>query len=382
MKEEKYICRCEEVTETEIREAIRAGARSVIEIKRWTRAGMGICQGRSCRRLVERILAEELNLRPEEVEVSSFRPPVRPVSIQAMEIKEDLMDFGRLMVAMATPLKENLELDIQKAVALAKRLVGEGVDGLVLSGTTGESPTLSRQEKIDLIVEVKKAVRVPIIGNAGTNDTKASIQNALDAEAAGADGLLLVAPYYNKPDQGMLYDHFAAIAGAVKIPSMLYNVPGRTAITIKPETIVKLSRDVPQICMLKDAAGVLDDTTVVIRDAAPGFRVYTGEDALTLPTLAIGGYGVVSVAGHVVAPFMKKMIEAHLAGKVAEAASLHVRLQAINRALFLQPNPVPVKMALKLLGFDVGPLRPPLKDASAEVTAALSKALADLGLIK
>lgn len=292
------------------------------------------------------------------------------------------MDFGRLMVAMATPLKENLDLDIRKAVALAKRLVDEGVEGLVLSGTTGESPTLSRQEKIDLIVEVKKAVGVPIIGNAGTNDTRASIQYAKDAQEAGADGLLLVAPYYNKPDQGMLYDHFAAIAGSVKIPSMLYNVPGRTAIGIRPETIVKLSKDVPQISMLKDAAGVLDDTTVVIRDAAPGFRVYTGEDSLTLPTLAIGGYGVVSVAGHVVAPLMKRMIQAHLEGKAAEAASLHVRLQAINKALFLQPNPVPVKMALRLLGFDVGPLRPPLKDASAETTQALRKALDELGLAK
>ena len=219
------------------------------------------------------------------------------------------MDFGRLMVAMATPMKEDFELDIERAVALAKRLVAEGVDGLVLSGTTGESPTLSSKEKVALIVAIKKAVQVPIIGNAGTNDTRASIQNAKDAEEAGADGLLLVAPYYNKPDQGMLYDHFAAIADSVSIPSMLYNVPGRTAISIRPETIVKLSKDVAKITMLKDAAGLLDDTTVVLRDAAPGFRVYTGEDALTLPTLAIGGYGVVSVAGHVVAPIMKAMIK-------------------------------------------------------------------------
>ncbi|MDD3981737.1 MAG: 4-hydroxy-tetrahydrodipicolinate synthase, partial [Spirochaetales bacterium] len=221
---------------------------------------------------------------------------------------------------------------------------------------------------------------LPVIANAGTNDTRVSIQNAKDAEEAGADGLLLVAPYYNKPDQGMLYDHFAMIASSVKIPSMLYNVPGRTAISIRPETIVKLSKDVKQITMLKDAAGNLDDTTVVIRDAAPGFRVYTGEDALTLPTLAIGGYGVVSVAGHVVAPFMKKMIEAYLAGMHAEAAALHVKLQAINRALFLQPNPVPVKRALQLCGFEAGPLRPPLKPTSPEVTEALKKALKDLGL--
>ncbi|MDX9828524.1 MAG: dihydrodipicolinate synthase family protein, partial [Spirochaetia bacterium] len=193
------------------------------------------------------------------------------------------MEFGRLMVAIATPFKDSLELDIEAAAALAQRLAGEGVDSFVVSGTTGESPTLSRAEKVELIKAIKKATGLPVIANAGTNDTRVSIQNAKDAEEAGADGLLLVAPYYNKPDQGMLYDHFSMIASSVKIPSMLYNVPGRTVISIRPETIVKLSKDVEQITKLKDAAGNLDDATVVIRDAAPGFRVYTGEDALTLP---------------------------------------------------------------------------------------------------
>jgi 4-hydroxy-tetrahydrodipicolinate synthase len=292
------------------------------------------------------------------------------------------MNFGRLIVAMATPFREDLELDPDKAAALARRLIDDGVDSLVLSGTTGESPTLSRQEKIDLIKTVRKAVKVPIIGNAGTNDTRVSIQNARDAEEAGADGLLLVAPYYNKPDQGMLYDHFAAIASSVNIPSMLYNVPGRTGISIRPETIVKLSRGVPNITMLKDAAGVLDDTTIVIKEAAPGFRVYTGEDSLTLPSLAIGAYGVVSVTAHVAGRLMKKMIEAYLAGRNEEAAALHRKLQAINKALFLQPNPVPVKRALQLCGFDAGSLRAPLKDASPEVTTILRVALAELGLAK
>jgi len=292
------------------------------------------------------------------------------------------MNFGRLIVAMVTPFRGDLELDLDKADALAKRLVGDGVDSLVLSGTTGESPTLSRQEKIDLIKSVKKAVRVSTIANVGTNDTRISIQNARDAEEAGADGLLIVAPYYNKPDQGMLYDHFAAIASSVHIPSMLYNVPGRTGISIRPETIVKLSRGVPTITMLKDAAGVLDDTTIVIKDAAPGFRVYTGEDSLTLPSLAIGAYGVVSVTAHVAGRLMKKMIEAYLEGRNDEAAALHQKLQAINRALFLQPNPVPVKRALQLCGFDAGSLRAPLKDASPEVSSILRAVLAELGLAK
>lgn len=293
-----------------------------------------------------------------------------------------MKDFGRLIVAMATPFRDNLELDLGQAVALAKRLAAQGVEALVLSGTTGESPTLSRKEKTDLIAAIKKELSLPLIGNAGTNDTRASVQNALDAQEAGADGLLLVAPYYNKPDQGMLYDHFAAIASSVRIPCMLYNVPGRTAISIRPETVARLSRDVPNIAMLKDAAGNLDDTTVVIRDAAPGFRVYTGEDSLTLPSLAVGAYGVVSVTGHVAAPIMKKMIEAHLRGDAAQAAALHLRLAALNRALFLQPNPVPVKKALQLCGFEAGPLRPPLKSASAEVTQALAQALKELELVK
>ena len=291
------------------------------------------------------------------------------------------MDFGRLLVAMATPFREDFELDLGKVVALAERLVGDGVDCLVLSGTTGESPTLSRQEKKDIVLAVRKAVKVPLIANAGTNDTRVSIQLAKDAEEAGADGLLLVVPYYNKPDQGMLYDHFAAIASSVRIPSMLYNVPGRTVVSIRPETVVRLSRDVPTITMIKDAAGVLDDTTAIIRDAAPGFRVYTGEDSLTLPTLAVGGYGVVSVTGHVAGKIMKKMIQAHFAGDIATAADLHIRLLALHKAMFLQPNPVPVKKALALCGFDAGPLRPPLKSASEEVTRALKAALESLDLL-
>jgi len=271
------------------------------------------------------------------------------------------MDFGRLIVAMATPFDDTMELDAKKAGELARMLVGEGVECLVVSGTTGESPTLSREEKIALIKATKAAVSVPIIANVGTNDTRASIANARDAEAAGADGILLVAPYYNKPDQGMLY-----------------NVPGRTGISIRPETVVKLSLDVPSIIAIKDASGDLEALTVIVNEAGKGFKVYTGEDALTLPSLACGAYGVVSVAGHVVAPQMKAMIAAYLRGDVAEAARLHGKLRDINRALFLQPNPVPLKKALALRGFAVGSLRPPLKNASAEVTLQLEKALAGL----
>jgi 4-hydroxy-tetrahydrodipicolinate synthase len=292
------------------------------------------------------------------------------------------MEYGRLIVAMATPFRPDLMVDYERSGQLAKRLVAEGVTAILVSGTTGESPTLSRDEKIELIKTVKSAVSVPVIGNAGTNDTAASIQYARDARAAGADGILLVVPYYNKPDQDMLYDHFAAVANSVDIPSMLYNVPSRTGVGIRPETVVKLSRNVPSINAVKEASGDLDALTFIVNEAAPGFRSYTGEDSLTLPSLAVGAYGAVSVAGHVVAPQMKRMIEAWLEGDVAKAAALHGKLRDINKALFMQPNPVPLKMALRLCGFEVGALRPPLKEASEAVTAALKAALSALGLLR
>jgi len=288
------------------------------------------------------------------------------------------MDFGRLIVAMATPFDRELGLDEARVGELARLLEREGVSALVVSGTTGESPTLAREERIALIRLVKQAVGIPVIANVGTNDTGASVRNARDAEEAGADGILLVAPYYNKPDQDMLFDHFKAIAESVSIPSMLYNVPGRTAVTIRPETVVALSRAVPTIDSIKDASGDLEALTYIIEKAAEGFRVYTGEDALTLPSLACGAYGVVSVAGHVAAPRMKAMIEAYLAGRVEEAARLHRSLRALNKALFLQPNPVPLKKALELRGFPVGGLRPPLKEASEAVSRELAEALAGL----
>jgi 4-hydroxy-tetrahydrodipicolinate synthase len=292
------------------------------------------------------------------------------------------MDYGRLIVAMATPFRSNMEVDFDRAAELARRLVKDGVSAFVASGTTGESPTLSREEKIQLIKTLKKAVSVPIIANAGTNDTRVSIQNARDAEEAGADGLLLVVPYYNKPDQGMLYDHFKAIAQSVKLPCMLYNVPGRTSSSVKPETVVRLTKDVPNINAIKEASGDLDALTQIIRDAAPGFTAYTGEDSLTIPSMSVGAKGVVSVTGHVAGKQMVEMMEAFAAGQVGKAAALHGKLLALHKALFMQPNPVPVKTALRLCGFDVGSLRPPLKDASPETTEALKKALSGLGLIK
>ena len=291
------------------------------------------------------------------------------------------MDYGRLIVAIVTPFNQKQELDLAKTKELAQRLVKQGVTGFVVNGTTGESPTLTREEKIAMIRCIKESVSVPVIANTGTYNTKDSIHYTEDAEAAGADGILLVTPYYNKPDQDMLYWHFGAIADATKLPVMLYNIPGRSVVNINVETVVRLARDHKNIRYMKEASGNLDALTCMIRDCPEDFVCYTGEDALTLPTLAVGGYGVVSVAGHVVAPQMKAMLDAYVSGNVKEAARIHVSLQAINRALFLQPNPVPVKKALELAGFPVGGLRAPLREASAAVTEELKKAMTALKLL-
>jgi len=288
------------------------------------------------------------------------------------------MDYGRLITAIVTPFNGKQELDLDRTKELARRLVNDGVTAFVVNGTTGESPTTNREEKIAMIRCIKESVNVPVIANTGTYNTSDSIHYTEDAEAAGADGILLVTPYYNKPDQDMLYWHFGAIASATKLPVMLYNIPGRSVVNINADTVVRLARDYKNIRYMKEASGNLDALTCMIRDCPDDFVCYTGEDALTLPTLAVGGYGVVSVAAHVAAPQMKKMMEAYVNGNVKEAQKMHVALQALNRALFLQPNPVPVKKALELSGFPVGGLRAPLREASAAVTEELKKAMADL----
>lgn len=291
------------------------------------------------------------------------------------------MEWGRLISAMATPFAPDMSIDYGKVCALAEKLVSDGNTAIIVCGTTGESPNITKEERIRLVKEVKARVKVPVISGAGTNSTAASIAYAKDAEAAGADGVLLVAPYYNKPDQGMMYAHFSAIAAAIKIPAILYNVPGRTASTIAPATVARLAKDHPNIVALKDASGDLGAMTETLLLVPKGFRVYTGEDGLLLPSLSVGAYGIVSVASHVVGKQMSALIAAFVAGKSDEAGKLHRELFAINKALFLQANPVPLKAALKLVGFDAGGLRLPLMEASPEVVGKLKDALSALGLI-
>jgi len=289
--------------------------------------------------------------------------------------------WGRLLTAMVTPFNDQLEVDFDQAVALAQQLVNEGTTALVVSGTTGEAPTLSTAEKLELFRVLKEKLTVPIIAGIGTNSTSATISLALEARKCKVDGIMAVVPYYNKPNQECLYKHFKAIADEVPLPLMLYNVPGRTGTNIAAETVIELAK-IKNIVALKEASGNLEQAGRIIKETADDFVVYSGDDSWTLPLLSIGGYGIVSVAAHVVGIKMSKMIEAYLAGDVEEAARLHLKLLPLFKDLFLTTNPIPVKAALNLKGFKVGGLRLPLSEASAEIKRVLRNDLVELGIIK
>lgn len=291
-----------------------------------------------------------------------------------------MKDWGRLITAMVTPFDENLNVNYKNAIELAKRLVSEGSTALVITGTTGEAPTLSREECNKLYSIIKRAVDVPIIAGVGTNSTKATIENIQGAIKAGVDGLLVVTPYYNKPDQDSLYSHFEKVANSTDLPIMLYNVPGRTACNLLPETVEKLSK-IKNIVALKEAGGNVVQFSEVVKRVDKDFLVYTGDDVLTLPTLAVGGYGVVSVSAHIVGRDMKEMIEAFIAGDNEKATKIHLKLLGIYGTLFAVANPIPVKAALNILGVDVGELRLPLTKAKPEILEKIEKELKVLELI-
>ncbi|MBE3519813.1 MAG: 4-hydroxy-tetrahydrodipicolinate synthase [Firmicutes bacterium] len=289
--------------------------------------------------------------------------------------------FGELIAAMVTPFREDGTVDFELAWKLALKLVEEGCDGVVVAGTTGESPTLTREEKLRLIAEVREALPETIMVWAGTGsyNTQDSVEMTRLAEATGADGVLAVTPYYNKPSQEGLYRHFKAVAESTGLPIMLYNVPGRTGVNLAPETVARLS-EISNIVALKEASGNLDQVSHLLR-LKPEFLVYSGDDSLTLPMLSIGAQGVVSVACHLVGREMKEMIRAYKEGNVAKAREIHARLWPLFKVLFITSNPVPVKAALRCVGFPAGPLRPPLCDPSERELQEIKKVLGELGLL-
>ncbi|WML39107.1 4-hydroxy-tetrahydrodipicolinate synthase [Neobacillus sp. OS1-2] len=272
-----------------------------------------------------------------------------------------MVHFGRVSTAMVTPFDNKGHIDFAKTTQLVNYLIENGTDSLVIAGTTGESPTLSKEEKLALFAHVVKAVkkRVPVIAGTGSNNTYASIELTKKAEQLGVDAIMVVAPYYNKPNQEGLYQHFKAVADATTLPVMVYNIPGRSVVNILPETIIRLSH-VPNIVAVKEASGDLNAMTHIIANTAEDFVLYSGDDALTLPVLAIGGAGVVSVASHVIGNEMQEMVKAFFEGENSKAATIHQHLLPIMQGLFAAPSPAPVKTALQVTGLDVGSVRLPL----------------------
>jgi 4-hydroxy-tetrahydrodipicolinate synthase len=291
-----------------------------------------------------------------------------------------MINWGRLITAMVTPFDEELNVDYEAAVLLAKKLVQEGNNALVLTGTTGEAPTLTAEERINIYKIVKANVDVPIIAGVGTNSTKATIENAKAAKAVGVDGLLIVAPYYNKPDQDSLYCHFKAIADEVDLPIMLYNVPGRTGCNILPETVEKLAK-IENIVALKEASGNIVQFAEIIRRVPKDFLVYSGDDSMVLPAMSIGAYGVVSVAAHIVGSEMREMIDSFVSKDTEKAKDIHLELLNIFKNLFIIANPIPVKAALNMVGVNVGGLRLPLTEAREKVLNVIREDLEELGKI-
>ncbi len=287
--------------------------------------------------------------------------------------------FGRLLVAMVTPFTADGALDEAGAQALASHLVEQGCDGLVISGTTGESPTTSDAEKDRLLRAVLEATagRARVITGVGSNDTAHSIELAVAAEKAGASGALVVSPYYNKPPQSGLLAHFTAIADATELPVMLYDIPGRTGIPIATETLLRLAEH-PQILAVKDAKGDLAGSSAVL--AATELAYYSGEDALNLPLLAVGAAGFVSVVGHAFAPQLHEMLEAFDAGDMARAIGLHQQLLPAYTGFFRTQGVITTKAALRLLGLPAGPVRLPLVDATPAEIEVLRTDCAAAGL--
>lgn len=292
------------------------------------------------------------------------------------------MDYGRVITAMVTPFDPRGRLDAGRAAALARRLVDGGSDGLLVCGTTGESPTLSPAEKLRLLEAVRGAVdgRAFVWCGTGNNNTADSVALTRRAEAAGAQGVMAVVPYYNKPPQEGLHRHFAEIAGATRLPVMLYNVPGRTGCNLLPATLARLSR-LDNVVGVKEASANLDQVSEIRRLTPERFLVWSGDDSLTLPILACGGCGVVSVASHVAGRQIRDMVQAYLGGEVARATALHQRLLPLFKVLFVTTNPIPVKVALRLAGFDAGSFRLPLVEPSEHELEQIKQVLLDLALV-
>ena len=292
------------------------------------------------------------------------------------------IDFGNVLTAMVTPFDYDLTVDYSEARKLARYLVESGSDGLVVAGTTGESPTLSWEEKVELFRVVVEEVggKAVVLAGTGSNSTSESIELTRAAQKVGVDGVMLVAPYYNKPSQEGIFQHFKIIAENTELPILLYNIPGRTSVNILPETMARLSC-IENIVAVKEASGNMDQVSELRRILPDRFALYSGYDSLTLPVLALGGKGVISVASHLVGNSLKEMVNAFISGNTTLAKQIHLKLLPLFKALFITTNPVPIKAALNMSGWQVGIPRLPLVEATAEEKEKIQQVLGNLKLV-
>jgi 4-hydroxy-tetrahydrodipicolinate synthase len=297
-------------------------------------------------------------------------------------VQHDSPRFGRVITAMVTPFDDDGVLDLPAAVELAQWLAAHGSDGLVLSGSTGESSVLTDDEKVALWRAVAEAVTIPVIAGTGSNDTAHSIAMTKEATQTGVDGILLVTPYYNRPSQSGIFEHFRTVAEAAgDLPVMLYDIPVRSGRRIDAPTILRLAREVPNIVALKDAAADPAGTAHLAAQVPQGFEIYSGDDVMTLPLMAVGALGVVSVAGHWVAPQIRQVVDAFLAGDLAAAMKGNAEL--LDSFDFEStpdyPNPLPAKAILRAMGLKVGQCRLPMGASTPELDTQAQKILAAVG---
>jgi 4-hydroxy-tetrahydrodipicolinate synthase len=289
---------------------------------------------------------------------------------------------GRVLTAMVSPFTAGGALDLDAARNLAAHLVDHGSDGIVVAGSTGESPTLTHQETLDLFRVVVETVgdRATVLAGTGKNDTAATIELSREAAAIGVDGLLLVAPYYNRPSQRGLVQHFGAVADAVgELPVVLYDIPSRTGVELSLDTILTLARDHANVVGLKDAAGNFPKSAAIVSQAPPGFQLFAGDDVSTLPLMALGAVGVISVAAHLVGEDLAALVDAFPTDP-GKAREIHFKLLPLFEALFCDVNPVPLKAAMHLVGLPAGGVRAPLADADQSTIDRVRDALRAVGV--
>lgn len=292
------------------------------------------------------------------------------------------MDFGRVLTAMVTPFTETGEVDYAEVKRLAMHLMENGNEGLLLCGTTAETPTLTHEEKLAIVKTVRDTVGtdIPLLVGTGSNSTLATIEATKEMEAIGADGVLVVAPYYNKPSQEGLYQHFKTVAESTMLPVVLYNIPGRCGVNMTPELIARLA-EIQNIVGVKEAGGSIEQVSQIRQLVDDDFIIYSGDDSLTLPMMSVGAYGVISVASHVIGKEIHAMVDAYVAGNVTEATAMHKKLYPMFKNMFITSNPVPVKYALSQIGIGNGKVRLPLVEANDTEKSIILKTMQKLALV-